>query len=175
MPMPFKVKFQIFEPCKQAPDFTTSDARLAKVEYRDRCNKKGYAFTRMTTEIECIDLTKPEQYVWLVYRVRKAIRKYYGEGRKHEDLMASLDLEKQLDNWNTRTRFHLQTHPKCKPDDEKAFAFFQVVEEWRNAWHKYFTYKKSADKDPDVEREMKKQCYDFEKEIDKYVNLVIGL
>ena len=173
--MPFKVNFQIFEPGKLVPYLTTNDARQAHAAYREHCNKYGCALTRMTTEIECIDLTKPEQYVWLVYRVRKAIRKYYGEGRKHEDLMASLDLEKQLDNWNTRTRFHLQTHPKCKPDDPKAFAFFQVVEEWRNAWHKYFTYKNRADKDPDVEREIKKQCYDFEKEIDKYVNLVIGL
>lgn len=173
--MPFKVKFQIFEPGKQSPCLTTYDSRLAHVEYRHMCNQKGCALTRMTTEIECIDLTKPEQYVWLVYRVRKAIRKYYGEGRKHEDLMASLDLEGQLDRWNTRTRFHLQTHPKCKPDDDKAFAFFQVVEEWRNAWHRYFEYKKTADKDLNVEREMKKQCFDFEKEIDKYVNLVIGL
>lgn len=173
--MPFKVKFQIFESGKQAPDFTTYDARLAKVEYRARCNKLGCALTRMTTDIECIDLTKPEKYVWLVYCVRKAIRKYYGEGRKHEDLMASLDLEKQLDNWNTRTRFHLETHPKCRPDDEKAFAFFQIVEKWRNAWHKYFAYKKQPDKDPAIEREMKKQCFDFEIEIDKYVNMVIGL
>lgn len=173
--MPFKVKFQIFEPGKQAPVFTTSDARLAHVEYKDRCNKQGCALTRMTTTIECVDLTKPEQYVYLVFLVRKAIRTYYNEGRKHEDLLVSLGLEKQLDDWNTRTRYHLQTHPKCKPDDDKAFAFFQIVEEWRNTWHKYFAYKKRPDKDPDIEREMKKQCFDFEKEIDKYVNLVIGL
>lgn len=173
--MPFKVKFSIFEPGKAAPVFTTYDAKLAHVEYRHRCNQMGCALTRMTTDIECIDLTKPEQYVWLVYRVRKAIQKYYGQGRKHEDLLASLDLEKQLDNWNTRTRFHLQTHPKCRPDDEKAFAFFEVVEEWRKLWHNYFAYKKRSDKDPAVEREMKKQCFDFEKAIDKYINETIGL
>lgn len=173
--MPFKVKFQIFEPGKQVADFVAYDARLANAEYRDRCNKRGCALTRMTYEIECIDLTKPEQYVWLVYRVRKAIQRYYGGGRKREDLDASLALEKELDNWNTRTRFHLLTHPKCKPDDDKAFAFFQVVEQWRDYWHKYFSYKKRPDKDPDVEREIKKQCFDFEKEIDKYIKLVIGL
>lgn len=173
--MPFKVKFQIFEQGKQAPCFTTFDHRQANAEYRHRCNQQGCALIRMTTDIECIDLTKPEQYVYLVYRVRKAIRKYYGNGRKREDLQASLDLEKQLDDWNTRTRYYLQTHPKCRPDDEKSFAFFQVVEEWRNLWHKYFAYKKRSDHDPAVEQQMRKQCFDFEKEIDKYINLVIGL
>lgn len=173
--MPFKVKFQIFEQGKLAPCFTTFDNRLAHAEYRHRCNQQGCALTCMTTDIECIDLTKPEQYVYLVYCVRKAIQKYYGNGRRREDLLESLDLEKQLDDWNTRTRHHLDTHPKCRPDDDKAFAFFQVVEEWRNLWHKYFAYKKRPDKDPAVEREIKKQCFDFEKEIDKYINLVIGL
>ncbi len=173
--MPFKVTFRIFEPGKQAPNFTTTDARLANVEYRDRCNKQGCALTRMTTDIECIDLTNPEQYVWLAYRVRKAIQKYFGCGRKKEDFDASMVLEKELDNWNTRTRYYLTTHPKYKPDDDKAFAFFQVVEEWRKLWHQYFAYKKRADKDPAVEQEMKKQCFDFEKQIDKYIKLVIGL
>lgn len=173
--MPFKVKFQIFELGKPAPCFTTDDARLANVEYRHRCNKNGCALTRMTNDIECIDLTRPEQYVWLVYRVRKAIQRYYGCGRKREDLDASLALEKELDNWNTRTRYHLETHPKCKPDDDKAFAFFLLVEQWRKKWHYYFTYKKQPDKDPAVEQEIKKQCFDYEKQIDKYIKSVIGL
>lgn len=182
--MPFKVKFQIFEPGKFAPDFITTDARLANVEYRDRCNKKGCALTRMTTDIECIDLTKPEQYVWLVYCVRNAIQKYYGCGRKREDLQASLDLEKQLDDWNSRTRAYIDSHPGfhtvlsgLPAESEKArhFAFFKVVEEWRKQWHNYFTYKKRPDKDPEVEREIKKSCFDFEKEIDKYIKLTIGL
>ena len=94
--MPFKVKFQIFEPGKLAPCFTTYDARLAHVEYRHLCNQKGCALTRMTTDIECIDLTRPEQYVFLVYRVRKAISRFYNDGRKPEDLQASLELERQL-------------------------------------------------------------------------------
>jgi len=182
--MPFKVKFQIFEPGKLAPCFTTSNARLANVEYRHRCNQKGCALTRMTTDIECIDLTRPEQYVWLVYRVRKAIKRYYDCGRKREDLQASLDLEKQLDDWNTRTRSYIDSHPGFQnvlvalpAENIKArhFAFFQVVEEWRSIWHKYFAYKKQTDKDPAVEREMKKHCFAFEKEIDKYINLTIGL
>ena len=107
--MPFKVKFQIFEPGKQAPVFTTSDARLAHVEYKDRCNKQGCALTRMTTTIECVDLTKPEQYVYLVFLVRKAIRTYYNEGRKHEDLLVSLGLKSSL---TTGIRAHVTT---CRP------------------------------------------------------------
>lgn len=181
--MPFKVKFQIFEEGKLAPCLITDDKRLAHIEYRHRCNQLG-CLTRMTTDIECVGLTKPEQYVWLVYRVRKAIQKYYGCGRKREDLMASLDLERQLDEWNTRTRSYIDSRPGFQniltglsAGSEKArhFAFFQVVEQWRKAWHKYFAYKKRADKNPDIEREMKKQCFDFEKEIDKFINLIIGL
>lgn len=173
--MPFKVKFQIFEQGKQAPCFTTSDNKLAHVQYRHLCNQQGCALVRMTADIECISLTKPEQYVYLVYRVRKAIRKYYGGGRRREDLQTSLDLEKQLDDWNTRTRYHLNAHPKCRPDDDKAYAFFLLVEQWRKLWHKYFAYKKQPDKDTAIENEIKKQCFDFEKEIDKYINVVIGL
>ena len=182
--MPFKVKFQIFEPGKLVPYLTTNDARQAHAAYREHRNKYGCALTRMTTDIECIELTKPEQYVWLVYRVRQAIQKYYGNGRKREDLQVSLDLEKQLDDWNNRTRAYIDIHPgfqtvlsglPAKSEKARHFAFFQVVEEWRKQWHKYFAYKKQPDKDQAVEREIKKQCFDFEKEIDKYIKLVIGL
>lgn len=36
-------------------------------------------------------------------------------------------------------------------------------------------YKKQPDKEVAVEREMMKQCFAVEREIDKYVKLVIGL
>lgn len=151
------------------------------MEFHHLQETKGYLRYRMETEVTPGDLTSPEKYVWLVYRVLQAIRKYYDERGKvskeqsDDNLKVSLALEKELDDWNTRTRFYLQGHPKSRPDDEKAFAFFQVVEEWRSLWKKYFAYKRSKDKDPSVEREMKKQCFDYEKEIRKYVNLVIGL
>ena len=171
----------IYSAGKQAPCFTSFDRSLAYVELEDRKRGQGYTSVRMETEVRLFDPTKQEQYVWLVYRVLKAIRKYYDErGRVTKEqsdanLKASLALESELDKWNVRTRFYLNQHPKASHGDEKAFAFFEVVEEWRNCWHKYFSYKKLRDKHPVVEREMKKQCFDYEKEIRKYVNLVIGL
>lgn len=174
--MPFTVTYRIYEMGKQAPCLTTQDRVLAHIQFNEMCRRQDKPLVRFVHIVEPVEpLTKPERYLYLVYQVRKAIRKYYGEGRKKEDLDASLALEKQLDDWNTRTRFHLQTHPKCKPDDEKAFAFFQVVEEWRTVWKKYFAYKKRADRDQAVEREMKKQCFDFEKLIDEYITKTIGI
>ena len=172
--MPFRVKFQIFEPGKVAPCFTSTDRKLANVEYRHRCNQQGCALTRMTYEIECIDLTQPEKYVWLVYGVRQAIKKYFTKGRKHDDLMASVALEKQLDDWNVRTRTYLNNHPNCQVD-EKGKAFFLIVEAWRNKWHKYFACKKNNTEPQQILDQMKRECFDYEKQIDNYVNEVIGL
>ena len=172
--MPFSVRFNIYAQGKVAPEFTTCDRRLAMVEFNHRITLNGGAF-RMVPEITCTDLTKQEQYVWLVYRVRKAIDRYFSHGRKKEDMEVSLALEKELDLWNASTRFYLQGHPRSTPDNLRAFAFFQIVERWRDRWHRYFAYKKRRDKDVAVEREMKKECFALEAEIDKYVKEIIGL
>ena len=143
--------------------------------------RNGNTSVYMLADVTPVELTKQEEYVYLVYQVRNAIRRYYsrrGKVSKEEsnnDLHASLALEDQLDKWNARTRFYLNQHPKASHGDEKSFAFFEVVEEWRKCWHKYFAYKKLKEREPAVEQELKKQCFDFEKEIDKYVKLVIGL
>lgn len=160
---------------------TTTDRMLARIELNHLQETKGCLNYSMVPEVTPGQMTRPEEYVWLVYRVLKAIRKYYDERSRvpkeqsYENLKASLALESELDKWNARTRFYLQGHPKSRPDDEKAFAFFQVVEEWRNEWHRYFAYKKLKNKDKAVEQEIKKQCLAYEKEIDKYVKLTIGL
>ena len=173
--MPFRVKFNIKEVGKTAPLYSTSDRMMAYTELHAIQEKRGFMGIGLVPDIATDSLTKPEQYVWLVHRVLNAIRRYYDGGRRKEDLEVSLALERELDNWNTRTRFYLQSHPKSTPDDPKAFAFFEVVEEWRKCWHQYFAYKKRRDKEETVEREMKKQCFQMEKEIRKYVNLVIGI
>lgn len=179
--MPFKVKYQIYEVGKQEPSLTTYNKTEAYMELDEKKREVGYMNAIMDYEVIPDGLTKQEEYVWLVYRVRQAIYKYYAE-RKHvtkeksnDNLKVSLALESELDKWNARTRFYLQGHPKASHGNEAAFAFFEVVEEWRKCWHKYFAYKRLKDKDESVEQEMKKQCFAYEKEIDKYVKLVIGL
>lgn len=177
--MPFVVTFKIYDPGKQAPKFQTRDRKLAYCQWR--ADQQKEPMVRMVPEVTCVGLTNSEKYVWLVYRVLKAIRKYYDErGRvskeiSEENLKASLALEKELDNWNTRTRFYLQGHPKSTPDSKEAFAFFQLVEAWRKRWHEYFRYKKLKDKDPKWEKQLKQDCFDMEKEIKNYVRFVIGL
>ena len=172
--MPFRVTYKIVEKGKLGPTMTTGNRGLAMIELQDMQRKKGILSVRLLTDIVPEKLTNSERYVWLVYRVRKAMRQYFDHGRRKEDLEASLQLEKELDGWNTRARFYLQGHPKSQ-HDEKALAFFEVVEEWRKLWRKYMRYKKQPDKEAAVEREMKKQCFEVEREIDKYVKLVIGL
>lgn len=177
--MPFKVRYRIYEPGKAAPAIDTTDRTMAYVEWNELRRKDALA--RMVPEVTPEGLSKREEYVWLVYRVLKAIRRYYDERSRvtreqsQENLKASLALERELDNWNARTRCYLLDHPKSTPDSQEAFAFFEVVEEWRNVWHRYFAYKKQPDKDEAVEREMKKQCFQMEAEIRKYVRLVIGI
>lgn len=167
--MPFKVKYRIYEPGTTASVYETADRALAYVEWNERRRHK--ALTRMVPEVTPVNPSKQESYAWLVYRVLKAIRKYYDERghvtkeQSQDNLKVSLALEKELDDWNTRTRFYLQRHPNSTPDDPRAFAFFEVVEMWREEWHKYFRYKKQAGKDPLVEREMYKKCTQMETEI----------
>jgi hypothetical protein len=180
--MPFKVTYRICSAGKDAPFFTTTDKRLATVEFHEQQRTKGMLSVRMRTDVQPTGrLSKQEEYLWLVYRVRQAIHRYYDRRNKvskqesSDDLKVSLALESELDKWNARTRFYLQGHPKASHGDEAAFAFFEVVEEWRNCWHKYFAYKRVRDKDLNVEREMKKQCFDYEKAIDEYINKTIGI
>lgn len=171
--MPFVVHFKIFEPKKLAPIIQTTDRNYARVEYNALINKEPWS--RLEYTVQLVDLTKHEEYVWLVYRVRKAIHTFFNCGRKKEDWDASMALEKQLDQWNARTRFYLNTHPNCQIEDEKAHAFFLLVEKWRDRWHKYFAIKNAKSEPISVVNEMKKECFDYEKQIDKYVKQVIGL
>lgn len=173
--MPFKVKFMIYEPGKEAPYYTTYDGKQARLEYNAKVKEQGMALSRYVYEITCEDLTKTEEYVWLVYQVRQAIHKYYHQGRKYADLQESLTLEKLLDDWNLRTRTYLNSHPNCQIGDEKAHAFFLLVEKWREKWHRFFACKKAKSEPEEILREMKRECTDYEQQIDMYVKKAIGI
>ena len=129
-------------------------------------------------------LTKDEQYLLLVYEVRRLIKRYFDNGRKKEDLEASLAKESELDHWNARTRSYIDSKPgleeklKSLPSDSdkfRHFAFFEIVEGWRRVWKEYHAYKKKKDHDEQVLREMKKKCFDFEKNIDYYIKQTLHL
>ena len=157
---------------------TTHDRQYAYLKYdeyfkRDPCTK----FTRTVTPI---DLTGPEQFLYLTYQTMKAIRNYFDnrysvpKEEAHKMMLESMNLEKQLDLRITEGLFYLQAHPKSQLDEE-ALTFFLNVESWRKVWKEYFRYKKLKNKDPAVERQLKQQCDDYEIIINKYIVKNIGL
>lgn len=179
--MPFKVTYSLYEPDKVGAVLTTTDAKFARLELAGMQAKPELQLSHMTTDVELVEPTKPEEYTYLVYTVRKAIKHYYAQ-RGHvpkeveqQNLKASLALEKKLDLWNATTRFYLQRHPKSTPDDPQAFAFFQLVEAWRNKWHQYFAYRRDAKSDKRVLQMMRRECQDYETQIDNYVKQTIGI
>lgn len=175
--MPFRVTFNIYAEGKQAPDFTTTDRVLARIEWEERQrNISKTGIPGLVQEVALLDpSTSAERYLYLVYEVRHLQRKYFNQGRDPEVFKASLAKESVLDKRNAAIRFHLNTHPNFRVDDQKSFAFFEVVEEWRKLWKAYFAYKKQADADRAVIKERAKQCRDFEKQIDAYIRQEIGL
>lgn len=184
--MPIKVKYTIRCSGKIAPYESTYDPVYARTQLMtyQRKAQDGEMFY-YTTDVSADEpMTKDEKYLMLVYEVRQLINRYYGNGRKIEDLKASLKKETQLDDWNERTRSYIDSKPgfeevlKNLPIDSdkfRHFAFFEVVEEWRKAWKEYHRYRKLKDKNPDVEREMRKKKNDFEKTIDNYINKTLNL
>lgn len=182
--MPFKVTFKLYEPNKMAPCFTTTDRDLAYAEINAMKRKRETVLSRMIREVKLVKPTKDEEYVYLVYRVRKAIRKFFDEGRKPEDKQQSEELEKELDVWNQQTRNYINAHPDFEKklmslpadsDKRRGFAFFLLVEKWRTEWHKFFAIKNPEGDMVQVKNEIKKACFGMEKEIDEYVHKEIGL
>ena len=184
--MPIKVKYTIRCSGKIAPYESTFDfiyARTQLITYQRKALPEEIFYCTSQVEPE-EPLTKDEQYLLLVYEVRRLIKRYFDNGRKREDLEASLAKESELDHWNARTRSYIDSKPGLEeklnslPSDSdkfRHFAFFEIVEGWRSVWKEYFAYKKKKDKDPAVEREMKKKCCDFEKNIDYYIKQTLHL
>lgn len=174
--MPIKVRYQIFCTKTKAPLVDTFDRTMAYVEFQECLhNPKGDVY-RLSQIVEPDGaLTKSEEYLLLVYRVRKLMHQYYNGGRKREDLMVALDHEHRLDQWNKRTADFIETHPSYKPADAVSHAFYVLVSSWRKAWKQRKNYSKRKDCDQLLLNEMNKECRSLEKEIDKYIKDKIGL
>lgn len=181
--MPFIVQYHIYQSGKNAPCFTTDEPALAKAKLNDLKRKDGMLSYTTDVSVRAVQPSKSEQYVLLVYNVRKAMKKYFRK-RDTQDLQAALALERQLDDWNRQTRRYINNRPgfedvlkRLPAHTEKAlhFAFFQVVEQWRDVFKKYLSYKKMPDKEIYLLREMKKHCLDLERTIDNYIASTIGI
>lgn len=174
--MPIKVRYEIFDSHHKASILETWDRTVASIEFNDLLRKGGDVYRLQQTPMPDGALTKQEEYLMLVYRVRKLWKRYFNQGRSQEVMMASLEQEKKLDDWNTRTAAFISSHPDytIKMND-KAFSFYLVVSEWRKAWKERKRYKGNASCDQDVLKEIGKKCRDFEKQIDEYISKSLGL
>ena len=170
--MPFKVHYEIFDNKHQAPDFQTYDYTMARVEWEDRKRNTRGMMWRIEQTVIPDKLTKPEEYLMLVYRVRKLTIHYKNNGMKESDKHVLMDHVRRLDKWNKQTREFLNTHCKVMDSDtNKRMSFFVLVEAWRDAYYERQQYSKidSASYDANVFREMTRKIRSFEKEIDQYI------
>lgn len=168
--MPIRTKYEIFSTRMTAPIHKGYDKTMAFVEWQELYRNLHGDFYRLVQTPEAVgELTKNEEYVLLVWKVRQLIRKYY-DGRKKEDLEASLAEESKLDAWNRRTTNFMSSHPGYRPSEEKSYAFFLLVSEWRKTWHERMNYRKrKMNFQQQVLNEMSKKCRALEKKIDEYI------
>ncbi len=169
--MPYRTKYEIYDTSHIAAVYTGYDKTMAFVTWEDFIrNPKGECY-RMVQIVEPVgELTKSEEYLFLVYHVRRLIKRYFNNGRKHEDMIESQEYETKLDKWNQRTQAFINSHPGYKPTDEKSHAFYVLVSTWRKVFKERMAYRKrKMGFDQAVFDEMNKKRQSLEKQIDKYI------
>lgn len=168
---------------KDAPCYSTSDRQLAYAELSDRQRKGKPLDYWMAWDITPHDLTQKEEYMWFVWQIRMAQKKYFRTKDK-VDLQISLNMETELDRWNAETREKLNkvvnlsrdsgsNQPKYQPSDAEAYQFFVTVEEWRKEWKKYFAAK--ANGDHEASSRLYQICRSYETRIETYCKLQMKL
>lgn len=169
--MAFRTKYEIYATQKIAPVYSGYDKTMAFVTWEDFIrNPKGECYRMVQTPEAVGALTKSEEYLFLVYHVRRLIKRYFNNGRKHEDMIESQEYETKLDKWNQRTQAFINSHPGYKPTDEKSHAFYVLVSTWRKVFKERMAYRKrKMGFDQAVFDEMNKKRQSLEKQIDKYI------
>ncbi len=169
--MPLKTKYEIYGRVK-APVLSTYDKTMARIEwgeYMRNVHKHGIHRLVQTVEPDG-ELTKQEEYLYLVYRVRKLWKQYFECGRKKEDLEESLKLEAELDAWNFKILCYMRSHPsRALHMDDEAYSFYVKVSEWRNTWKERQRYRGGLSCDEAAIKELSRKCRDLEKQIDLYI------
>lgn len=176
--MPFKVKYEIFDNKHGAPDYQTYDFTMARIEWNERKrDPKGMLWRIEQTVMPDGVLTKPEEYLFLVYRVRKLTIQYRND-MTDKNKKVLVEQVKKLDDWNKTISDHISTHPAYKPADEKSHSFYVIVKAWRDAYYERQRYSKHTTRagyDNNVFREMTRKIRGYEQEIDNYIKQEIKL
>lgn len=174
--MPFKVHYEIFDNKHGAPDYRTYDFTMARVEWAERQrNPKGLLWRIEQTVMPDGVLNKQEEYLFLVYRVRKLTIYYRNNGQKEEDRNILMEHVRKLDKWNKKITEFIDSHPQYKPTDSQSHSFYVIVNEWRRCYYERQKYSKVQGYDHNVYREMTRKIRGFEKEIDSYIKQQIQL
>lgn len=178
--MPFKVHYEIFDNKHAAADYQTHDYTMARIEWQERLrNPKGMLWRIEQTVMPDGVLTKHEEYVLLVYRVRKLTIHWKNNGMKDKDRNILMEHVRKLDNWNRQTRAFLNGHGSVMDAaTTRRHAFFVLVEAWRNAYYERQQYQKATargDYNSQVFREMTRKIRQFEQEVDDYIKQTIKL
>lgn len=84
--MPFKTLYQIYDSKHTAPVFTNIDYKMAYVEWRACLRKGGDVYRLEQTVLPEEELTNSEKYLYLVYRLRKAWKRFINCGHKQDDI-----------------------------------------------------------------------------------------
>ena len=174
--MPFKTLYQIYDSKHTAPVFTNTDYKMAYVEWRDCMRKSGDIYRLQQTVLPEGELTKSEEYLYLVYRLRTSWKRFINYGHLEDDIKACKELEKQLDDWHGRVTARSQKNESPLPiKDREAFDFYQTVAEWREARLSRKKYTAANGFDEIVRKEVSRNCREFEKKIDKYIKTKLNL
>ena len=152
--MPIKVQYDIYDTQHKAPIIHTTDRTLASIEFNDLIHKGNGLYRMQQTPMADGALSKQEEYLMLVYRVRMLWKQYFNHGRSHEVLKASIEEEKKLDDWHRRVSSLSKV--SSSPLERKS-------------------YSRRKDCDEAILSEMSKKCRDFEKQIDKYLKIKLNL
>lgn len=174
--MPIRTYYKIYNSRQAAPEYTTSDQRLAYAKYMDRLHNGGDIYRMEQIPTPEGALTQEEIYLLLVYKVRKLWKKYFNGGRKYEDLQASIVEENKLDKWHKKISSMSQNNSEPLPvKNREAFDFYLLVREWRDTWKKRKAYSKQKDFDEEGLKDISSRCRELEKQIDKYIKTKLQL
>ena len=173
--MPLRTRYEIFGRFTN-PVISTYDKTMARVEWYSYLRNPQQGLHRLVQTVEPDgELTKAEEYLYLVYRVRKLWRKYFDCGRNRDDMEAALKLEAELDVWNMRSLIYVSNHPDYKPADQESFDFYTVVQAWRDTCKERKRYRGGSAIDKQVQQEISHKCRDFERKIDQYLKTKLNL
>lgn len=173
--MPLRTKYEIYGRLL-APVVSTYDKITARIEFNNYLRNPQQGLHRLVQTVEPVgELTKEEEYLYLVWRVRRVWKRYKNEGRKPEDKDEAMKLDGELDAWNMRNRIYIESHPGYEPASKESYDFFLTVLEWRDVWKNRRRRSGAFGSDPQLAKEISQDCRNLEKRIDQYLKKKLNL